>query len=263
MARLRRRLRGVLGRRARRAARHRRRASRGARPAAPAVRAALGPCRDAARADRDRRDAPRCGPRAVRLRVGPARAAALRASDRGAPALPGRRTGTAPPTPRPAAAAADATDRDAVLVSTDNYRATVGSWQSNSPPGTLPEPRRPRRSPPCGSPLAKHTSRSRTTHAGTGDTTEIATLRGASGDDLLMLGMWADAVRQRGSKSVALIPYLPGARQDRGLPFGAKVYADVINGFGIDQVDRLRPALAGHRRAGRQPDRRHERTGRP
>lgn len=72
--------------------------------------------------------------------------------------------------------------------------------------------------------------------AAPGDLTEIATLRGASGDDLLMLGMWADAVRQRGSRSVALVPYLPGARQDRGMPFGAKVYADVINGFGIDQV---------------------------
>ena len=72
--------------------------------------------------------------------------------------------------------------------------------------------------------------------ADAGDLIEIATLRGTSGDDLLVLGMWADAVRQRGSRSVALIPYLPGARQDRGLPFGAKVYADVINGFGIDQV---------------------------
>ncbi|MBT1622110.1 ribose-phosphate pyrophosphokinase [Curtobacterium flaccumfaciens pv. oortii] len=69
-----------------------------------------------------------------------------------------------------------------------------------------------------------------------GGLTEIATLRGTNGDDLLMLGMWADAVRQRGSKSVALVPYLPGARQDRGLPFGAKVYADVLNGFHLDQV---------------------------
>ncbi|WP_144760413.1 phosphoribosyltransferase family protein [Curtobacterium sp. 9128] len=72
--------------------------------------------------------------------------------------------------------------------------------------------------------------------ADAGGLTEIATLRGASGDDLLMLGMWADAVRQRGSRSVALVPYLPGARQDRGLPFGARVYADVLNGFGIGQV---------------------------
>ncbi|ROP72309.1 phosphoribosyltransferase family protein [Curtobacterium sp. PhB115] len=81
-----------------------------------------------------------------------------------------------------------------------------------------------------------------------GGTTEIATLRGTSGDDLLMLGMWADAVRQRGSKSVALIPYLPGARQDRGIPFGAKVYADVLNGFHLDQViafDPHSPVIVG------------------
>ncbi|TCU49731.1 phosphoribosyltransferase family protein [Curtobacterium sp. PhB146] len=77
---------------------------------------------------------------------------------------------------------------------------------------------------------------------------EIATLRGTSGDDLIMLGMWADAVRQRGSRSVALVPYLPGARQDRGLPFGAKVYADVLNGFHLDQViafDPHSPVIVG------------------
>ncbi|QZQ55205.1 ribose-phosphate pyrophosphokinase [Curtobacterium sp. TC1] len=81
-----------------------------------------------------------------------------------------------------------------------------------------------------------------------GGLTEIATLRGTNGDDLLMLGMWADAVRQRGSRSVALVPYLPGARQDRGLPFGAKVYADVLNGFHLDQViafDPHSPVIVG------------------
>ncbi|MBF4603645.1 phosphoribosyltransferase family protein [Curtobacterium sp. VKM Ac-2884] len=81
-----------------------------------------------------------------------------------------------------------------------------------------------------------------------GGLTEIATLRGTNGDDLIMLGMWADAVRQLGSKSVALVPYLPGARQDRGLPFGAKVYADVLNGFHLDQViafDPHSPVIVG------------------
>lgn len=81
-----------------------------------------------------------------------------------------------------------------------------------------------------------------------GGLTEIATLRGTNGDDLIMLGMWADAVRQRGSRSVALVPYLPGARQDRGLPFGAKVYADILNGFHLDQViafDPHSPVIVG------------------
>lgn len=73
-------------------------------------------------------------------------------------------------------------------------------------------------------------------HGGTGPVVETASLTGADANDLVMLGMWADAVRQRGSASIAYLPYLPGARQDRGLPFGAKVYADIINGFGIDRV---------------------------
>lgn len=66
--------------------------------------------------------------------------------------------------------------------------------------------------------------------------TQIAYLTGGSGDDLVALGMWADAVRRSGQTSLAVIPYLPGARQDRGRPLGAKVFADIINGFGIDQV---------------------------
>ncbi|KQO64540.1 phosphoribosyltransferase family protein [Curtobacterium sp. Leaf261] len=88
-------------------------------------------------------------------------------------------------------------------------------------------------------------------NADKGPLTEVATIVGAQGsmaDDLVMLGMWADAVRQRGSKSVACIPYLPGARQDRGLPFGAKVYADILNGFHIDQVvafDPHSPVIVG------------------
>ncbi len=52
--------------------------------------------------------------------------------------------------------------------------------------------------------------------ADAGATTEIATLRGTSGDDLLMLGMWADAVRQRRARSVALVPYLPARGRTAG-----------------------------------------------
>lgn len=73
-------------------------------------------------------------------------------------------------------------------------------------------------------------------NAGKGPLTEVATLTGADANDLILLGMWADAARQRAARTVALIPYLPGARQDRGLPFGANVYATIINGFDIDQI---------------------------
>jgi ribose-phosphate pyrophosphokinase len=73
-------------------------------------------------------------------------------------------------------------------------------------------------------------------NVGQGRLTEIAYVTGCDAEDLILLGMWADAANQRGSKTVALMPYLPGARQDRGLPFGAHVYADIINGFQLDQI---------------------------
>lgn len=69
-----------------------------------------------------------------------------------------------------------------------------------------------------------------------GELTEIATISGCEAADLVTLGMWADASRQRGARTVAVMPYLPGARADRGLPFGASVYATIINGMKLDRV---------------------------
>jgi ribose-phosphate pyrophosphokinase len=69
-----------------------------------------------------------------------------------------------------------------------------------------------------------------------GPLTEVARVYGADGNDLILLGMWANAARQRGANTVAFLPYLPGARQDRGIPFGSHVYAEIINRYGIDQV---------------------------
>ena len=66
--------------------------------------------------------------------------------------------------------------------------------------------------------------------------TEVARVYGHDAQDLMLIGMWADAVHQRGDHSVLHMPYLPGARADRGIPFGGKVYADTINSFRIDQV---------------------------
>jgi ribose-phosphate pyrophosphokinase len=48
--------------------------------------------------------------------------------------------------------------------------------------------------------------------------------------------MWIDYAHAAGHKVTALIPYLPGARQDRGVPFGAKVYAKLINAMDADEV---------------------------
>ena len=41
--------------------------------------------------------------------------------------------------------------------------------------------------------------------------------------------MWAEAAHLSGAKPALLMPYLPGARQDHDIPFGSKVYADLIN----------------------------------
>lgn len=66
---------------------------------------------------------------------------------------------------------------------------------------------------------------------------ERARITGCTSDDLVLLNLWADAVRQAGTAcTVAQIPYLPAARADRGAPFGAKVYADLINAARVDEV---------------------------
>lgn len=65
---------------------------------------------------------------------------------------------------------------------------------------------------------------------------QIAYVQGGDGDTLMKLAMWADSCRQLGLETIAVIPYLPGARQDRGRPLGAKVYADFINSMRLDRV---------------------------
>lgn len=81
-------------------------------------------------------------------------------------------------------------------------------------------------------------------NAGKGPLTEVARLNGADGNDLIALAMWADASHQRDARTVVVLPYLPGARQDRGIPFGAKVYADLLNAMHLDQVICLDPHSA-------------------
>lgn len=67
-------------------------------------------------------------------------------------------------------------------------------------------------------------------------TVQIADLRGADGNDLFALAMWADACKRFESlKTVLLLPYLPGARQDRG-SLDARVYANFINDLDLDRV---------------------------
>lgn len=69
-----------------------------------------------------------------------------------------------------------------------------------------------------------------------GETPLYLYLTGADANDYVTAGMWIDYAHQAGHKVTALIPYLPGARQDRGNPFGAKVYANLINAMEADVV---------------------------
>lgn len=69
--------------------------------------------------------------------------------------------------------------------------------------------------------------------------TEIAILQPEAAslhDDLFQLAMWAEHLLTQKSKAVLIAPYIPGARADRGTPFGARIYAKFIGELWIDQV---------------------------
>ena len=61
-------------------------------------------------------------------------------------------------------------------------------------------------------------------------------IRGANADDYITAAMWIDVQHQANRQVAAIVPYLPGARQDRGVPFGAAIYAGLINSMQADQV---------------------------
>jgi ribose-phosphate pyrophosphokinase len=67
------------------------------------------------------------------------------------------------------------------------------------------------------------------------------TLKYANDYELISLLMYVDALRRSGCDCIMLnIPYFPGARQDRvcnkGEALSVKVYADLINSMGFEQV---------------------------
>lgn len=65
-------------------------------------------------------------------------------------------------------------------------------------------------------------------------------------DDLFALAMWNDylvrenrdlaSVSLAESNRVLVLPYMPGARADRGMPFGLSVYADFIRKLELNQI---------------------------
>ncbi|MDG3009240.1 ribose-phosphate pyrophosphokinase [Rhodococcus sp. D2-41] len=69
-------------------------------------------------------------------------------------------------------------------------------------------------------------------------------VRGADANDYISAAMWIDLQHRKGHKVTAVVPYLPGARQDRGRPFGAAVYAGLINAMKADRVAAFDPHSA-------------------
>jgi len=65
-------------------------------------------------------------------------------------------------------------------------------------------------------------------------------------DDLFQLAMWNDYLKQENLdltstpdkqiKRILILPYMPGARADRGMPFGLSIYADFIRSMELDQI---------------------------
>lgn len=71
--------------------------------------------------------------------------------------------------------------------------------------------------------------------------TEIAILQAdpyGMHDDLFQLAMWNNYLRSQKEdiNRVLLIPYFPGARADRGIPFGLGVYAEFIDTLDLNQI---------------------------
>ena len=70
----------------------------------------------------------------------------------------------------------------------------------------------------------------------------VLTARGGSFAELGEALVYADGLRRRDAATVTLfVPYLPGARQDRGEPFTAQVVATAINAGGFDRVVAVDP----------------------
>lgn len=70
--------------------------------------------------------------------------------------------------------------------------------------------------------------------------TEIAIITSSADslhDDLFQLAAWSQYLDfQAGVRRVLIIPYVPGARADRGLPTGTEVYGSFISNLLLDQV---------------------------
>lgn len=70
--------------------------------------------------------------------------------------------------------------------------------------------------------------------------TEIAIIQPSASslhDDLFQLAMWDSTLEKEWDvHQVVLLPYMPGARADRGVPFGLEVYAGFLKGLSLGQI---------------------------
>lgn len=73
---------------------------------------------------------------------------------------------------------------------------------------------------------------------------EIAWISGSDVNDYVKMALWSQAVKAQGGTATAVIPYLPAARSDRGMPTGSIVYADLIRNSGVERVITFDPHSA-------------------
>lgn len=81
-----------------------------------------------------------------------------------------------------------------------------------------------------------------------GEAPKYLVVRGTDMNEYAAAAMWIDLQHRKGFEVTAVIPYLPGARADRGQPLGARVYANLINAMQADRViafDVHSPVMAG------------------
>lgn len=74
-----------------------------------------------------------------------------------------------------------------------------------------------------------------------GEAPTVIAVHGTDANDYLAAAQLTDVNRSLGLQTTLLVPYLPAARADRGVPFGARHYADLINLIGAERVITLDP----------------------
>lgn len=69
----------------------------------------------------------------------------------------------------------------------------------------------------------------------------LIVIRGTDANDFVLAGLVANAAKAEETTVTLAVPYLPGARADRGRPLGARVYAELINTVHADRVLTIDP----------------------